>query len=135
VGQLILGALGALAVLAFIASTVQSRPFRGGVLTDGTVVSIETRRTVIRGSGGRRVSRTYAPRVEFIDGHGATQAVTTSLSGGARPAIGSVVRISYLPARPEQARIMGDGHTRVGRYLFLVVGLAAVAGAVALSLN
>ncbi|MDT4974832.1 MAG: hypothetical protein QOG98_590 [Pseudonocardiales bacterium] len=133
--QLLPGALGALAILAFVVSTVQSRPLRDGVVTDGTVASIETRRDVIGPAGGRRVSRTYAPRLEFVDGNGATHTVTSSLSGGVRPAVGSTVRVSYLPARPEQARILGDAHTRVGRYLLLVIGLGFIAITVALSLT
>jgi hypothetical protein len=132
--QLLPGVLGALAILAFVVSTVQSRPLRDGV-TDGTVASIETRRDVIGPAGGRRVSRTYAPRVEFVDGNGATHTVTSSLSGGVRPAVGSTVRVSYPPARPEQARILGDAHTRVGRYLLLVIGLGFIAITVALSLT
>jgi hypothetical protein len=50
-----------------------------------------------------------------------------------RPTVGSAVRISYLPAEPTRARILADAHTRVGLGLFLVVGVAAVIGAVLLA--
>jgi hypothetical protein len=129
------GALGVVAVLAFIVSAMQSRPFRGGVETDGTVVSIETRRSRIGAGSSRRTMQTYAPRVEFADVNGVTHSVTSSLSGGVPPAVGDTVRISYVPADPGRARIMGDAHTRVGRYLLLVVGLGFLAISIALAVN
>jgi hypothetical protein len=133
--QLMPGFIGVLAVLAFVVSTVQSRPLRGGVVTDGTVVAIETGRDAIGPAGWRRTSHTYAPKVQFVDDAGVTHTVTSSLSGGVQPTLGSTLRISYRPERPEQARILGDAHTRVGRYLFLLVGLGFIAVAVAFSLR
>jgi hypothetical protein len=129
------GFLGVLAVLAFVVTTVQSRPLRGGVVTKGTVVAVETRRERIGPASARRTQRTYAPQVRFEDGNGVAHTVTSSLSSGVPPDVGSTVRISYLPERPERARILGDNHTRVGRYLLLVVGLGFIAAAVALGLN
>lgn len=122
--------IGILAILAFIASTLQSMPYRGGVVTNGTVVSSETRRSPIGdGDAFRRRMRTYAPVVEFSDGDGVKRTVTSRLSGGEQPAVGATLRVSYLPSSPQRARILGDAHTRVGRYLFLIVGGGFLAAA------
>jgi Protein of unknown function (DUF3592) len=111
-----------------VVSTVQSRPLRGGVETQGKVVAIETSRS--RFAGSRRVMQTYAPRVEFYDSAGAPHSVTTTLSSGVPPEVGAIVRISYLPQRPDRARILNGSATRTGRYLFLVVGIGFLAVAV-----
>jgi hypothetical protein len=126
------GFLGALGVLAFVVSTVQSRPLRGGVITDGTVVEVETRTDTVGAGTPRHRMRTYAPKVEYRDSAGSTHRVTSSISGGVRPTVGATVRISYLPDSPDRARIMADGHTMVGRYLFLVVGVGLLVAAVLL---
>ena len=121
-----------LAVLAFVVSTAQSRPLRGGTVTDGTIVAITTHRDRIGAGASRRTMRTFAPEVEFRDSNGVSHTVTTSLSGGVQPTVGATVRVSYLPENPDRARILGDSHTRVGRYVFLVVGLGLIAAAIAL---
>jgi hypothetical protein len=76
--------------------------------------------------------RTYAPKVEFVDAYGTKHSVTSSLSGGVQPNVGATVRVSYLAEDPNRARIMGDRHSAIGRYLFLVVGVGFIAVAVAL---
>ncbi len=124
------GFIGVLAVLAFVALTVQSRPYRDGVVTTGTVVSTTAETTRFDTSSGRRSMRTYAPVVEYTDDVGLTHSVTSPLSGGVRPAVGSTVRVSYRSSDPAKARILGDSHTRVGQYLFLVVGIGFIAAAV-----
>ena len=127
------GFIGVLGVLAFAVTTLRSRPFRGGVLTEGTVVGIETEMS--RVGANRRPMRTYAPKVEYRDNAGTAHTVTSSMSGGVQPEIGAAVRISYRPEEPDRARILADRHTRVGSYLFLVVGLGFLAAAVFLRLR
>ena len=127
------GFIGVLALLAFVAVSVQSRPYRGGVVTSGKVVSTRAETTRITSSAGRRTMRTYAPVVEYVDGNGVTHSVTSSLSGGVPPAVGATVRVSYRSSDPAKARILGDSHTRVGQYLFLVVGIGFIAAAVYLA--
>lgn len=73
--------------------------------------------------------RTYAPVVEYTDSVGVTRSVTSSLSGGVPPTIGSTVRVSYRSSDPARARILGDSHSRVGQYLFLVVGIGFLVAA------
>ena len=127
------GFIGVLAVLAFIALTVQSRPYRDGVITTGTVVSTKAETSRFNTSSGRRTMRTYAPVVEYTDSVGVTHSVTSSLSGGVPPTIGSTVRVSYRSSDPARARILGDSHSRVGQYLFLVVGIGFLGAAVYLA--
>ncbi|MGN6332807.1 MAG: DUF3592 domain-containing protein [Motilibacteraceae bacterium] len=112
-------------------STLQSLPLRGGVLTDGTVVAVDTRSSKVRdGSGSPRRQTTYAPVVEFVGAQGTTHQVTTGVSGGTRPEVGSTRRVSYLPSDPSRARILGDRQQAMGRGLLLVAGIALLVVAV-----
>src|SRR3954454_3371742 len=127
------GFLGVMALLAFVVIMVQSRPYRGGVVTTGTIVATKAETSRITGSGGRRTMRTYAPVVEYADVNGMTHSVTSSLSGGVQPTLGSTVRVSSRSSDPAKGRILGDAHARVGQYLFLVVGIGFVVAAVYLA--
>ncbi|MGN6242519.1 MAG: DUF3592 domain-containing protein [Motilibacteraceae bacterium] len=130
------GVLGVLALVAFVVTTLQSRPLPGGVLTEGTVVAVERRVSEVRTDSSvssnsfRTDSRTYAPVVEFVDQQGATHRVTTSVSGGVRPEVGSTRTVSYLPSDPSKARLVGDRQGQVGRWLLLAAGIALLVVAV-----
>ena len=121
--------LGVLATGASMAILSSTRPIRGGVITTGTVISNDRKTT--RTDGGRTRMATYAPVVEFTDQAGMTHQVTTSLSGGKAPVVGSTRQVSYLPSDPSRARLMADSTTWVPIVLFLLVGLGCLIAAVA----
>jgi hypothetical protein len=122
--------LGILSTAASMAIVATTRPLRGGVITTGTVVRNDRESTRLGGDRTRRMT-TYAPVVQFTDQAGVTHEVTSALSGGKSPVVGSIRHVSYLPSDPGRARIMADATTWIPIVLFLVVGLGLLVAAVA----
>jgi hypothetical protein len=118
--ELALGFMAAIALIAFAAIVVQSRPLRGGLTTTGIVVGAERRRTtqLSNATGGRGATSTYAPVVEWPqrrqrrrDAHGNQPAERR------RPAtVGATVRSRICPGSPTvpascRARASGSAGT------------------------
>ena len=127
----ILWGLGILATLASMAILFTSRPYRGGVITTGTVVQITTEHPQVGDYVERQMVTTHAPVVQFHDQAGVTHSVTSKLSGRKPPVIGSIRQVSYLPNDPARARIVADRQTIIPIVLFLVVGLGCLVAAIA----
>ena len=127
----ILWALGILATLASMTILFTSRPYRGGVITTGTVVQMTTEHPDGPDYVQRQMVGLHAPVVQFTDQAGVTHTITSKLSGGRAPVIGSTRLVSYLPAEPAKARIVATRQTIIPIVLFLVVGLGCLVGAVA----
>ena len=111
---------GAVAIGAFVLATVRSSPLRGGVITDGTIVAVDERDSATP----QGFSRTFTPTVEFRDSTGTTHTVTASMGTGWRPTVGSTMRVSYLQANPNRARVVANARTRIGSLVILGVGIA-----------
>jgi hypothetical protein len=71
-----------------------------------------------------------APVVEYTDGNGLTHQVTSTLSNARLRPVGSTMRVSYRPDQPDKAVVLMLNMV-VARWLFLIVGLACIAGAIA----
>lgn len=125
---MILALIGTAALSASITAFVQQRRARRGVIVTGTVVDVST-------SPGGRVGdahRTtyHAPIVEYTDAAGATHRVASRLSASTRPDVGASRQVAYRPDDPSRAVLVERGSERAAKWAFLVVGLAALAGAV-----
>jgi len=127
-----LGFMGAVGLFAAVGLFTQAWQARKGIVVSGTVVSIERRRSKAAGRMNSR-SSTYAPIVEFSDQSAQVHRVTASLSGTRRPAVGSTVRVSYRPDDPERAIVMDLPGQAGAKWVFLVVGIACTAGAIAVA--
>ncbi|MCW2497772.1 DUF3592 domain-containing protein [Jatrophihabitans sp.] len=112
-----------LAVLDLAAAAVLFAPLlrtRGWTKVPGVIIGIDDRESM----------RTYAPVVEYTDGTGQTRRMSTSLSGGARPPVGSQVTVSYRSEDPARATLTGVPGQAGAKWLFLVVGVACTVGAI-----
>lgn len=108
----VLWALGILATLLSMAILFRSRPYRGGVITVGTVVQTAA-----------------GPVVQFADQHDVVHTVTGAV--GRAPAVGGTRLVSYPPSDPGRARVVASRQTIVPIVVFLVVGLGCLVAAVA----
>jgi len=133
---LALGFMGTVALIGAIGLFAQLLRARGGIITDATIVDSEITRT--SGMSVQRAGRmlpTAAPVVEFTDGTGTTHRVTSSLGGARLPVIGTRVRVSYRPEHPEKAIVLDVPGQAPAKWVFLVVGLACLTGAVLVAVH
>lgn len=94
----LLGVLGlgmaAVLIPAALHSRADVQPIAGGITTDGTVVHVDP-------IAGRFADRSAT--VTFTDPRGRTFTITKKI-GGAQPAVGDHVRVTYDPDRPQEGR-------------------------------
>ena len=133
---LVLGFMGVVALGGAIGLFAQSLRARGGIITDATVVDSEITR-IFDGAapGAERMLPTAAPVVEFTDAQGMTHRVTSSLGGARLPTIGTRVHVSYRADHPERAIVLDVPGQAPAKWVFLVVGLACLTGAVIVALH
>ena len=131
----ILTFLGVLALAGSAALFYQARQARRGILVEGRVIANKISRTATNlgpDLDNQPWVRTpmAAPVVEYTDRNGQTHQVTSTLSNARLPPVGSTMRVSYRPDQPDKAVVLMP-NMAVARWLFLVVGLACLAGAIA----
>jgi hypothetical protein len=120
-GSLTLAAVGVVFVVLGIWRHGQHQPYAGGNSATGTVI-----RHAASHDGNRMM---YSRVVRFSTTDGLPAQFTESESSTKRVAIGSTVRVSYLPGDPEGARVIPD--TDWIPYGVIALGaLVAVAGTV-----
>jgi hypothetical protein len=105
---------------------------RRGRIVSGTVVATVRERIqpYVSNPNSLRDAPTYAPVVEFTDDSGQTHQVKANLSGTMRPAIGQSVKVSYRPGNPQKAIVMELPGQAPAKWVFLVVGVGCLAGAI-----
>jgi hypothetical protein len=135
----ILALLGVLALAGSGALFYQAWQARRGIVVEGTVVANKisyagTNLGPDLDNQARVRTPMAAPVVEYTDRNGQTHQVTSTLSNARRPPVGSTMRVSYRPDQPDKAVVLMP-NMAVARWLFLLVGLACVAGAVAEALH
>jgi Protein of unknown function (DUF3592) len=133
---LALGFMGAVALAGAIGLFAQSLRARGGIIAEATIVDREITRTYDAAvPAAERMLPTAAPVVEFTDAQGMTHRVTSSLGGARLPAIGTRVRVSYRSDHPERAVVLDVPGQAPAKWVFLVVGLACLAGAIIVAVH
>jgi Protein of unknown function (DUF3592) len=135
----ILTLLGVLALAGSGALFYQAWQARHGIVVEGTVVANKvsyTRADPGPDLGNQAWVRTpvAAPVVEYTDRSGQMHQVTSALSNARRPPVGSAMRVSYRPDQPDKAVVLMP-NMAVARWLFLIVGLAGIAGAITEALH
>jgi hypothetical protein len=133
---LALGFMGVVALGAAIGLFAQLLRARGGIIADATIVDSKISRSFgANVPPTERTSPTAAPIVEFTDGQGVTHRVTSSLGGTRLPVIGTRVRVSYRAEHPDKAIVLDVPGQAPAKWVFLVVGLACLTGAVIVALH
>ena len=135
----ILTFLGVLAMAGSAALFYQAWQARRGIVVEGRVVANKISHTVTNlgtDLDNQPWVRTpmAAPVVEYTDRNGQTHQVTSTLSNSRLPPVGSTIRVSYRPDQPDKAVVLMP-NMAAARWLFLVVGLACIAGAIAEALH
>jgi hypothetical protein len=127
----VLGFMGVLALAGATGLFAQSLRARGGIIADATIVDSEITRTFDGAvPGAERMLPTAAPVVEFTDAQGMTHRVTSRLGGARLPTIGTHVHVSYRADQPERAIVLDVPGQAPAKWVFLVVGLACLTGAI-----
>jgi hypothetical protein len=135
----ILTLLGVLALAGSGSLFFQARQARRGIVVEGTVVANKISYTGAN-RGPALDNQAWAPTpmaapvVEYTDRNGQTHQVRSMLSNSRLPPVGSTMRVSYRPDQPDKAVVLMP-NMAVARWLFLIVGLAGIAGAVAEALQ
>lgn len=129
----ILALIGAAALGASVTAFVQQHRAKRGVIVTGTIVDVSTSRGGRAGDEHRTTY--YAPIVEYADATGATHRFASRLSASTRPDIGANRQVAYRPDDPSRAVLVEAGSERAAKWVFLVVGLAALAGAIVAALR
>lgn len=135
----ILTLLGVLALAGSGALFVQASRARRGIVVEGTVVANKISHTAPNfgpdlGDQAWLRAPMAAPVVEYTDRNGQTHHVMSTLSNSRLPPVGSTMRVSYRPDQPDKAVVLMP-NMAVARWLFLIVGLACIAGAIAEALQ
>lgn len=130
----ILALIGVAAVGAAVSMFVQQQRAQRGVIVTGTVidVGVHEHSTLAYDDHDRRTT-TYKPTIEYTDESGTAHRFSPSLSGTTRPQIGDRRQVAYRPDDPSRAVLVAVGDERAAKWVFLVVGIAALAGAIALA--
>jgi Protein of unknown function (DUF3592) len=135
----ILTFLGALALAGSGTLFYQARQAGRGIVVEGKVVANQISHSgANQGTDLDNQARVRtpmaAPVVEYTDRNGQTHRATSTLSNARLPPVGSTMRVSYRPDQPDKAVVLMP-NMALARWLFLVVGLACVAGAIAEALH
>jgi hypothetical protein len=135
----ILALLGVLALAGSSTLFYQAQPARRGIVVEGTVVANKISYTGANlgpdfDNQARVRKPMAAPVVEYTDRNGQAHQITSTLSNARLPPVGSTMRVSYRPDQPDKAVVLMP-NMAVAPWLFLIVGLACIAGAIAEALH
>lgn len=133
-GALILAFVGVVFLIGGAHQFVQHLQARRGVVVTGTIVDVQVSQSESTDSDGTTTWQTfYKPIVEYTGPDGRAHRVIPNVAGGVPPRIGDTRQVAYPPDDPARAVLVSAGGERATKWVFLLVGLAACAGAVAVA--